>query len=180
MRTSFVANNIAPSMTLAIGEKAKKMKCEGIDVVSFAQGEPDFNTPETIKQAGIKAIEENFTRYTPASGIKELRDAICFKLKNENGIEYKPEEVVVSTGGKQVIYNILLALCGPGDEVIIPTPCWVSYTEQVKMVGATPVFVETTQANNFVPEPKDIAEKITSKTKAIILNTPNNPTGAVY
>ena len=108
MRTSFVANNISPSMTLAIGEKAQKLKKEGIDIVSFAQGEPDFNTPETIKQAGIKAIEENFTRYTAASGIKELRDAICLKLKNENGIEYSPEEVVVSTGGKQVIYNILL------------------------------------------------------------------------
>lgn len=180
MRTSFVANNISPSMTLTIGEKAKMLKKEGVDVVSFAQGEPDFNTPEAIKQAGIQAINDNFTRYTPASGINELKEAICSKLKNENGISYKPEEVVVSTGGKQVIYNVLLAICGPGDEVIIPTPCWVSYTEQVKMVGATPVFVETTQANNFVPEPQDIAEKITSKTKAIILNTPNNPTGAVY
>ena len=180
MRTSFVASNICPSMTLAIGEKAKNLKKEGIDIVSFAQGEPDFNTPENIKQAGIKAIEENFTRYTPASGIKELRDAICLKLKNENGIKYSPEEVVVSTGGKQVIYNVLLALCGPGDEVIIPTPCWVSYTEQVKMVGAVPVLVETSEANNFAPELQAIAEKITSKTKAIILNTPNNPTGAIY
>ncbi|MEW9096468.1 MAG: pyridoxal phosphate-dependent aminotransferase [Clostridiaceae bacterium] len=180
MRTSFVANNISPSMTLAIGEKAKKLTKEGIDIVSFAQGEPDFNTPETIKEAAIKAIEENFTRYTPVSGIKELKDAICLKLKNENEIEYSPEEVVVSTGGKQIIYNVLLALCCPGDEVIIPTPCWVSYTEQVKMVGATPVLVETSEANNFELEPQAIAEKITSKTKVIILNTPNNPTGAIY
>lgn len=180
MKPSFVASNISPSMTLAIAEKAENLKKEGFDIVSFAQGEPDFNTPENIKQAGIEAIEENFTRYTPTSGIKELRDAICLKLKNENGIEYSSEEVVVSTGGKQVIYNVLLALCGSGDEVIIPTPCWVSYTEQVKMVGAVPVLVETSEVNNFAPEPQAIADKITSKTKAIILNTPNNPTGAIY
>ncbi|WP_027625770.1 pyridoxal phosphate-dependent aminotransferase [Clostridium lundense] len=180
MRTSFTANNISPSMTLSIGEKAKKLKKEGIDIISFAQGEPDFNTPEAIKQAGIKAIEDNFTRYTATSGIKELKEAISLKLKNENGIEYSPEEIVVSTGAKQVIYNTLLSLCGSGDEVIIPTPCWVSYTEQVKMVGAKPILVETLEAKNFVPEPHAIAEKITPKTKAIILSTPNNPTGAVY
>jgi aspartate aminotransferase len=171
---------ISPSVTLEITAKAKAMKAEGIDVVSFGAGEPDFNTPENIRKEGIRAIEEGLTRYTPASGIIELKKAICEKLKNDNNLDYSPSNIIISSGAKHSIYNALMAIINPGDEVIIAVPYWVSYPELVKISGGEPVFIQTKEENDFKFTVSDLDKVLTDKTKAIILNSPSNPTGAIY
>lgn len=171
---------ISPSVTLAITAKAKKMKAEGIDVISFGAGEPDFNTPVHIRKAAIQAMEDGLTGYTASAGLPALKQAICDKLQKDNGLAYKPEEIVVSNGAKHSLYNALQAICNPGDEVIVPVPYWVSYPELVKLADAVPVFVETAEENAFKYSKEGLLEAINEKTKAIILNSPNNPTGTVY
>lgn len=174
------AQQISASITLAITAKAKKMKEEGIDVIGFGAGEPDFNTPVNIQQAAIKAIQNGMTRYTAASGIAELKSAVVDKLKNENNLTYKQSQIIVSTGAKQCLANALQAILNPGDEVIIPIPYWVSYPELVKLADGIPVFIETKEENLFKYTPELLENAVTSNTKAIILNSPNNPTGTVY
>ena len=174
------AASLAPSLTLAIDSKAKQMKAEGLDVVGFGAGEPDFDTPQHIKDAAIKALNEGFTKYTPSSGIPELRQAIADKFKRENGLVYKPSQVIVSNGGKHSCYNVILATSEEGDEVIIPAPYWLSYPEMVKLAGATPVILPTTDRTEFKVTPAQLRAAITSRTRLFILNTPSNPTGSVY
>jgi aspartate aminotransferase len=171
---------LTPSITLAIDSKAKQMKAEGIDVVGFGVGEPDFDTPQHIKDAAIQALNEGFTKYTAASGIPELRQAIADKFKRENGLTYKPSQVIVSCGGKHSCYNVIMATCQEGDEVIIPAPYWLSYPEMVKLAAATPVIVETTDETEFKVTPDDLRRAITPRTRLFILNSPSNPTGTVY
>lgn len=171
---------IAPSVTLEITAKAKSMKDSGIDVISFGAGEPDFNTPENIQNEGIRAIKEGLTRYTPASGIIELKKAICGKLKEDNGLEYKPSNIIVSSGAKHSIHNALMAILNPGDEVIFAVPYWVSYPELVTLADGVPVYIETKEENEFKFNVEDLNKVLTEKTKAIILNSPSNPTGAIY
>lgn len=171
---------ISPSPTLAIDSKFKTMKKEGIDVVGFGAGEPDFDTPKHIKEAAIKAINEGFTKYTPASGTVELKSAIVNKLKEENGLSYDISNIVVSNGAKHSLVNAFMAILNPMDEVIIPTPFWVSYPEMVKLADGVPVFVETTEENNFKFKVSDLEGVLTSKTKALVLNNPSNPTGMLY
>ncbi|MGI6706880.1 MAG: pyridoxal phosphate-dependent aminotransferase [Clostridia bacterium] len=171
--------NISPSMTLSVDAKAKKMKNEGIDVVGFGAGEPDFTTPQHIIDAAIDALHKGFTRYTPASGTRELQEAICEKLKRENGLEYTPSQIVVSNGAKHSLFNIFQVILNPGDEVIIPSPYWVSYPELVKMAGGIPVYVETKQEDSFRINVTEVEKKITAKTRAFILNSPRNPTGSI-
>ncbi|MCD6363645.1 MAG: pyridoxal phosphate-dependent aminotransferase [Synergistetes bacterium] len=171
---------IEPSATLQITAEAGRLRREGKNVISLAAGEPDFPTPRNIKDEAIKAIEEDFTHYTPASGIPELKEAIAEKFKKDWGIEYKPSEVIVSVGAKQVIFNAIYALCDQGDEIIVIAPAWVSYVEQIKLAGGKPVIVNASEEDDFVPNPEEIERKISNRTKAIIINTPNNPTGAVY
>ncbi|HWR08227.1 pyridoxal phosphate-dependent aminotransferase [Sporomusa sp.] len=158
----------------------ESFKRAGRPIISLNVGEPDFNTPEHICQAAIEAIEQGFTQYTPIEGIYELREAICTKLREENHVEYRPEDIIASTGAKQVLANALYAICNEGDEVLIPTPCWGSYPEMVKLIGATPVFVNTEEPGGAVLTADKIKQHVTSKTKAIILTNPHNPTGAVY
>ncbi|HYA87277.1 MAG TPA: pyridoxal phosphate-dependent aminotransferase [Nitrospirota bacterium] len=174
------AQAIQPSPTLAMAAKAKAMKAQGIDVVDFGVGEPDFDTPENVKQAGIKAIQMGFTKYTPAGGTDELKDAIIDKLKKDNGLQYEKSQILVSCGAKHSLYNIAEALFDPGDEVIIPSPYWVSYPDQVLLKDATPVIVETTEEEGFKISAKKLAKAITNKTKALVLNSPSNPTGLAY
>jgi len=174
------AQSVSPSITLSIDAKAKQMKAAGINVISFGVGEPDFTTPENIKNAAIEAIKKGFTTYTPAAGLPQLKQAICTKLKSENKLEYAPENIVVSNGAKHSLYNIFQTICDPGDEVIIPVPYWVSYPDMVKMADGTPVFVNCTEENEFKLKKEDLLKAITPKTKAIILNSPSNPTGSVY
>ena len=173
-------SRIKPSATIVITQKARDLKAQGRDVISLSVGEPDFDTPDNIKEAAIAAIRRGETKYTPVSGIVPLREAIARKFKRENGLDYKPSQTIVGTGGKQVIYNALLATLNPGDEVIIPAPYWVSYPEIVGLCGGTPVFVECTMAHNFKLQPEPLERAITPKTKWIILNSPSNPTGAAY
>jgi aspartate aminotransferase len=172
--------SISPSITLSITAKAKQMKADGIDIISFGAGEPDFKTPEHIRKAAIGIIEKGTTGYTASSGLPELKQAICNKLKKDNDLEYTPENIVVSNGAKHSLFNTLQVICNPGDEVIVPVPYWVSYPEMVKMADATPVLVETTEESGFKYDTKKLLEAITDKTKAIILNSPSNPTGTVY
>lgn len=172
--------SISTSVTLAITAKAKKMKAEGINVVSFGAGEPDFKTPKHISDAAIIAIEKGLTGYTDSSGLPELKKAICDKLLKDNQLSYTPEAIVVSNGAKHSLFNALQAICNPGDEVIVPNPYWVSYPELVKLADATPVLVETPESNDFKYDIHTLEAAITSKTKAIIVNSPNNPTGTVY
>jgi aspartate aminotransferase len=174
------AASLAPSLTLAIDSKAKQMKAEGLDVVGFGAGEPDFDTPQHIKDAAIKALNEGFTKYTPSSGIPELRQAIVDKFKRENGLSYKPSQVIVSNGGKHSCYNVILATCEDGDEVIIPAPYWLSYPEMAKLAGATPVILPTTDQTEFKVTPAQLRAAITPRTRLFILNSPSNPTGSVY
>ena len=174
------AKKISPSPTLALDAKFKQMKKQGIPVVGFGAGEPDFETPENIKKAGIKAIEEGFTRYTPASGTVELKEAVCAKFKRDLGLDYKPENIVISNGGKHSLTNIFMCICEPGDEVIIPAPFWVSYPEMVKMADGKPVYLNTTEENDFKFTAEELKDAITDKTRALILNSPSNPTGMVY
>jgi aspartate aminotransferase len=174
------AQAIQPSPTLAMAAKAKAMKVQGIDVVDFGVGEPDFDTPENVKQAGIKAIQLGFTKYTPVGGTDELKDAVIDKFKKDNGLQYEKAQILVSCGAKHSLYNIAEALFDPGDEVIIPSPYWVSYPEQVLLNDATPVIIETTEEEGFKISAKKLAKAITNKTKALILNSPSNPTGLAY
>lgn len=180
MTISERVKNINPSQTLAITAQALKMNREGKKVISFAAGEPDFGTPENIREKAISAIREGFSHYTASSGIIELKEAVIEKLKKDNRVEYKPSEIIISTGAKQCLFNTILTICDPGDEVLLPTPCWVSYTEQIKFAGAVPIFINTYQEEDFKLSASQVEEKITSRTKLLILNSPNNPTGAVY
>src|SRR2546423_9564596 len=174
------ASALSPSLTLAIDSKAKQMKADGLDVVGFGAGEPDFDTPQHIKDAAIKALNEGFTKYTPASGIPELRQAIADKFKRENGLTYKPSQVIVSCGGKHSCYNVILATCEEGDEVIIPAPYWLSYPEMVKLAGAKPVILQTSDKTEFKVTPEQLRAAITPNTRLFILNSPSNPTGSIY
>jgi aspartate aminotransferase len=180
MSISKRVNLISSSPTLAITARAKQMKQEGIDVIGFGAGEPDFDTPAHIKEAAKKAIDSGFTKYTPASGMKELKEAICRKFENDNNLDYSPEEIIVSCGAKHSIFNAILTLCHEDDEVILPSPYWVSYPEMIKVAGAKPVILKATPENNFKITPQQLQETITSKTKLLILNSPSNPTGMVY
>ena len=173
-------NRIQPSATIAISNKAMALKAEGKDVIGLAAGEPDFDTPDNIKQAAIAAILEGKTKYTPVDGIPELKKAICAKFKRENGLSYAPSQVSVGTGGKQVLFNALMATVNPGDEVIIPAPYWVSYPDIVMLAGGTPVFVGCTIEHGFKLQPADLERAIGPRTKWLILNSPSNPSGAAY
>ncbi len=180
MEISERAAQLTPSLTLSIDSKAKAMKAEGIDVCGFGAGEPDFDTPEHIKAAAIEALQAGFTKYTPSAGIPELRAAIAEKLAGDNGLTYRPGQVVVSNGAKHSCYNAILATCQPGDEVVIPAPYWVSYPDMVRLVGAEPVIVPTMERNNWKMRPEDFENAMTPRTKMLIMNTPCNPTGSVY
>lgn len=180
MILSTKAQNICPSLTLDITAKANAMKSEGIDVIGFGAGEPDFNTPLDIQNAAIKAIRDGKTKYTPVSGIKELKEAVVKKFANDNGLKYDTDQVIISTGGKQCLSNAFMAILNPGDEVLIPAPYWVSYPELVKIAGGVPKFVETDENNGFRLDMNNLSKSLTSKTKAIVINSPNNPTGSVY
>ncbi len=177
---SHIAMGVRASTTMAIDSLYKQMKAEGQDVIGFAAGEPDFPTPSHIKDAAFQAIRDNYTRYTPASGDLDLKTAICARMKVDCGVEYAPNQVVVSSGAKHLVYLALRAIVNPGDEVILPTPAWVSYYELIRMVGGTPVMVSATEDEDFKLSPQKLEGAITSKTKAIILNNPSNPTGMVY
>ena len=179
-RISHRAASLAPSLTLAIDSKAKQMKAEGMDVVGFGAGEPDFDTPDHIKMAAIKGLADGFTKYTPSSGIPELRQAVADKFKRENGLSYKPSQVIISCGGKHSCFNVIIATCEAGDEVIIPAPYWLSYPEMVKLAGATPVVLTTSDQTEFKVTPDQLRGAITSRTRLFILNSPSNPTGSVY
>ena len=174
------AASLTPSLTLAIDSKAKQMKADGHDVVGFGVGEPDFDTPQHIKDAATKALAAGFTKYTPAAGIPELRQAIADKHKRENGLSYKPSQIIVSCGGKHSCYNVFMATCEEGDEVVIPAPYWLSYPEMVKLAGAKPVIVETTDKTEFKITPEQLRDAITPHTRIFLLNSPSNPTGSVY
>src|SRR3989338_2683849 len=171
---------IKPSVTLSVTAKAKALKAKGIDVISFGAGEPDFDTPSYIKEAAKIAIDKGKTKYTPSIGTVELRKVICTELKKNNGLDYTPEQIIVSNGAKHSLYNIFQAICDKGDEVIIPSPYWVSYPEIVRLASAKPVIVKLNQKDGFKLDAENIKAAITKKTRAIILNSPNNPTGAVY
>jgi aspartate aminotransferase len=179
-RLSERIKKIHPSPTLSITSKAKKLKGEGKDVVSFAAGEPDFDTPDLIKDAACDAIKSGFTKYTPTTGIPELKQAICDKFKRDNNLVYEPKQVVVSCGAKHSIFNAIFVLLDPQDEVIIPSPFWVSYPEMVNLAEGAPRLVKTDASNNFKITPDDLLKHITPKTKILILNSPSNPTGCVY
>jgi aspartate aminotransferase len=174
------AASLSPSLTLAIDSQAKAMKAAGEDVVGFGAGEPDFDTPQHIKDAAAKALAEGFTKYTPSAGIPELREAIAAKFRRENGLAYQPSQIIVSNGGKHSCYNVILATCQEGDEVVIPSPYWLSYPEMVKLAGATPVILPTTDATEFKVTPAQLRAALTPRTRLFILNSPSNPTGTVY
>ena len=173
-------NKISESQTIAMARKSRELKANGIDIISLSLGEPDFNTPDVIKEAAKKAIDDNFSYYTHVSGYLELREAICKKFKRDNGLDYSPDEIVVSTGAKQSIANAVLCLVNPGDEVIIPAPFWVSYLEILKLAEGKPVMIDTTIESDFKMSPEQLEKSITSKTRLIMLSTPCNPTGSVY
>ena len=179
-KISKAAASLSPSLTLAIDAKAKAMKAAGEDVVGFGAGEPDFDTPQHIKDAAAKALAAGFTKYTPSSGIPELRQAIADKFKRENGLTFKPSQIIVSCGGKHSCYNTIFATCEAGDEVIIPAPYWLSYPEMVKLAGAKPVILQTTDKTEFKITPEQLRKAITPQTRLFILNSPSNPTGSVY
>ncbi|MCJ2018107.1 pyridoxal phosphate-dependent aminotransferase [Methylobacterium sp. E-065] len=175
-----VLSRVKPSATIVMTQKARDLKASGVDVISLSVGEPDFDTPEHIKQAAIEAIHRNETRYPPVSGIAPLREAIVRKFKRENGLDYKVSQTIVGTGGKQVLYNAFLATLNPGDEVVIPRPYWVSYPEMVGLCGGTPVFADTDMDHGFKLQPEELDRVLTPKTKWIVLNSPSNPSGAAY
>lgn len=177
---STLAGQVQASTTIAIDSMYKKMKSEGIDVIGFGAGEPDFNTPDNIKHAAIEAINNNFTRYTPSNGVESLRAAICRRLEEDCGVRYNPAQIVVSNGAKQSIYLALVAITNPGDEIILPAPYWVSYYELIKMAGGVPVVIETSEQTAWKITPDMLRKAITPKTKALILNSPSNPSGVVY
>jgi aspartate aminotransferase len=174
------AASLTPSLTLAIDSKAKQMKADGIDVIGFGAGEPDFATPPHIVEAAIKSLRDGFTKYTASSGIPELRQAAADKFKRDNGLDYEPTQIIVSCGGKHSCCNVILATCNPGDEVIIPSPYWLSYPEMVKLAEATPVIIESTDKTDFKITPGQLRAAITPRTRLFILNSPSNPTGSIY
>jgi aspartate aminotransferase len=180
---AFIADalsRVKPSATIAMAQKARELKAKGVDVISLSAGEPDFDTPDNIKKAAIDAINRGETKYTAVAGIQELREAIAKKYKRENGLDYTAAQVIVGTGGKQILFNALMATLNPGDEVIIPAPYWVSYPEMVAICGGTSVFVNATIDNGFKLQPEDLEKAITPKTKWFIFNSPSNPSGAAY
>ncbi|MDR3153904.1 MAG: pyridoxal phosphate-dependent aminotransferase [Deltaproteobacteria bacterium] len=172
--------NVKPSPTLTLDAEVKAMKARGERIVNLGVGEPDFETPDHIKEAAVKAIRDGFTRYTPSEGILELREAISRKFKEDNGLDYGPEDIVVTNGGKQALYNVMQVLFGPGDEVIIPAPYWVTYPPQALLAGATPVFVATRESDGYVLKPEALEKALTPRTRGIVINSPSNPTGMVY
>ena len=180
MRLSSRAKSVSQSLTLAITAKAKKMKQEGVDVISFGSGEPDFDTPDNIKSAAIKSIQQGFTKYTQESGTDELKKAICEKFKKDNGLTYSASQIVVSCGAKHSLYNIIQAVCEKGDEVIIPSPYWLSYPEMAILAEAKPVFIETDESSGFKISLPSLKKAIPKNTKAVVLNSPSNPTGSIY
>ena len=180
MRLSERAKAIKPSPTLAIDAKAKALKAAGKDIINFGVGEPDFDTPDNIKEAAIKAIRDGFTKYTPVGGTDELKAAISDKFKKDKGLSYEKDEIIVSCGAKHSLYNIAEALFGPGDEVIIPAPYWVTYPDQVILNDALPVIAVTEEKDSFKIDPQLLINKLSGKTKALILNSPSNPTGLAY
>lgn len=180
MKLANRTTKIEASPTLAISAKAAQMKKQGIPVIDFGVGEPDFDTPENIKQAGIKAIQEGFTKYTPAAGMPALKETICEKLKKENGLEYTPAQVIVSCGAKHALYNIMIAVLESGDDALLPAPYWVSYPEQIKLADANVIVIDTQESNDFKMTAAELKQAITPKTKLLILNSPSNPTGCVY
>jgi aspartate aminotransferase len=171
---------LAPSSTLAVQAKARELRARGIDVISFGAGEPDFDTPERIKNAALQAMRRGQTKYTEVGGVPELRAAVCAKLKRDDGLDYTPDEILVSCGAKHTLYNLATALLNPGDEVLVPSPFWVSYPEQARLLGAVPVAVDTREATGFDLDPERLRAAVTARTKLIVLNSPNNPTGAVF
>jgi len=171
---------VKPSVTLEIAAKAKAMKAQGIDVISLSAGEPDFDTPDFIKEAAIDALRKGQTKYTPVPGTVELRQAVCRKLKRDQGLDFTPDQIVVGCGAKHVIFNVLFALLNPGDEVIIPSPFWLSYPEMVTVLGGTSVFIPTDEKTSFKITPASLEKVLNSRSKVLILNSPSNPTGAVY
>jgi aspartate aminotransferase len=171
---------LAPSATLAVQAKAKELRARGVDVISFGAGEPDFDTPQRIKDAGVEAMRRGHTKYTEVGGVPELRAAICGKLKRDNGLAYEPADILVSVGAKHTLFNLVVALINPGDEVLVPSPYWVSYPEQVQLMGGVGVHVETTEASGFDLDPDRLRAAVTPRTKLIVVNSPNNPTGAVF
>lgn len=180
IRLSLRVKDLKPSITLEITAKAKKMRSEGIDIISLSAGEPDFNTPDLVKEAAKQAIDDNFTRYTPAAGILELRKGVAEKLKRDNNLEYSPECISLCSGAKHAIYNVIQVLCDPNDEVLIPAPYWVSYPEMVLLASAKPIIIPTTESMNFKITPDLLEKYVTKKSKILILNSPSNPTGMVY
>lgn len=172
--------SIAASLTLEIDAQAKRMRAEGLDVIGFGAGEPDFDTPSFIKDAAKEALDKGMTKYTPASGTAALKQAVCDKFRRDNGLSYEPAQIVISNGAKHSLFNAFAALLNPGDEVIIPSPCWVSYPELVKINGGTPVFVEAGEKNGFVPTIEEIRAAVTPRTKALVINSPSNPCGYVF
>lgn len=180
MELSRRVNAISPSQTLQITAMAKEMRADGFDVVGLAAGEPDFDTPQNIKDAAVRALEMGFTKYTPAAGTQELRETICESLKKKYDLRYRPDQIVVSSGAKHSLNNTFQAIINPGDEVLMMRPYWLSYPELVKLAGGVPIYVDVLQENNFEPMRRDIEEKITTRTKAIIVNNPSNPCGSVY
>ena len=171
---------LAPSSTLAVQAKARELRARGIDVISFGAGEPDFDTPQRIKDAATRAMQRGQTKYTEVGGVPELRAAVCTKLKRDNGLDYEPADILVSVGAKHTLFNLVMALINPGDEVLVPSPYWVSYPEQVRLLGGVPVDVPTVEATGFDLDPAGLAAAVTARTKLIVLNSPNNPTGAVF
>src|SRR5438876_3344759 len=171
---------LAPSSTLAVQAKASELRARGIDVISFGAGEPDFDTPQRIKDAAVQAMRRGQTKYTEVGGILELRAAVCAKLKRDNGLDYEPADVLISCGAKHTLFNMVVAMLNPGDEVLVPSPFWVSYPEQARLIGAVPVAVPTREATGFDLDPETLRGAVTPRTKVIVLNSPNNPTGAVF
>ena len=174
------AQGLRPSSTVAMNAKALELRRQGIDVIALTAGEPDFDTPDFIKEAAEQALREGKTKYTPPAGIPELREALCQKFKRENALEYTPDQITVGVGGKGVLFNLFQAILDPGDEVILIAPYWVSYSAQVELAGGVPVVVKTEAEAGFIPDPERVAAAVTPRTKALVVNSPNNPTGAVY
>ena len=180
MSVSNKISKIAPSLTLEITAKAKKLKAEGVSIIGFGAGEPDFNTPEFIIDSAKKALDIGFTKYTPASGMLELKEAVCKKFLNDNGLKYEPQQIVISSGAKSSLYHAICALVNEGDEVILPSPYWLTYPELIGLAGGITVYVKTTKENEYKMTAEQLEQAITEKTKCVILNSPNNPTGSVY
>ncbi len=180
MRLAERIQAIRPSATLAISAKAKEMRSQGIDVIGFGAGEPDFDTPQHIKDAAVRAVMEGYTKYTPVGGLDELKTAVCHRLQADQGLSYEPSQVIICCGAKQALFNAALALFQPGDEVLVPSPYWVSYPDILALAGASPVFLSTDEDEGFKINPQQIQEAITPRTRALILNSPCNPTGSVY